>query len=221
VSRVAETKWKLTLLGGGEVTDSQLFPFNGSAVPLSLSPSNGDGFCLFVDGDFVNIDSCREGAAEQTFTFDDGGSGNGSDEQPVVDEAAQQPIYALASPADHGGQVGLRERPVELDALSRGRIGLTCDARKAHDQPPGKIEEVELADVASQAAQFLGESAIGLAGLVEKYLDVRLEKKHQRADWAQRPLPPGAPAQPGRDESGPQGAEEVPDHVRCACPFVG
>jgi ribonuclease D len=39
------------------------------------------------------------------------------------------------------------------------------------------------------AAQFLGEPAIGLAGLVEKYLGVRLDKKHQRADWAQRPLP--------------------------------
>lgn len=39
------------------------------------------------------------------------------------------------------------------------------------------------------AAQFLGEPAIGLAGLAEKYLGVRLDKKHQRADWAQRPLP--------------------------------
>lgn len=39
------------------------------------------------------------------------------------------------------------------------------------------------------AAQLLGEPAIGLAGLVEKYLDIKLDKKHQRADWAQRPLP--------------------------------
>jgi ribonuclease D len=38
------------------------------------------------------------------------------------------------------------------------------------------------------AAQMLGEPAIGLAGLVEKYLSVKLDKKHQRADWAQRPL---------------------------------
>jgi len=38
------------------------------------------------------------------------------------------------------------------------------------------------------AAQFLGEPAIGLANLVEKYIGVRLDKKHQRADWAQRPL---------------------------------
>jgi ribonuclease D len=39
------------------------------------------------------------------------------------------------------------------------------------------------------AAQFLGEPAIGLSALVEKYLGVTMEKKHQRADWAQRPLP--------------------------------
>ena len=40
------------------------------------------------------------------------------------------------------------------------------------------------------AAQFLGEPAIGLGALAEKYLGIVLEKKHQRADWAQRPLPP-------------------------------
>jgi ribonuclease D len=40
------------------------------------------------------------------------------------------------------------------------------------------------------AAQFLGETMLGLAGLAEKHLGVRLDKKHQRADWARRPLPP-------------------------------
>jgi ribonuclease D len=39
------------------------------------------------------------------------------------------------------------------------------------------------------AAQLLGETAIGLGALVEKHVGVRLDKKHQRADWAQRPLP--------------------------------
>jgi ribonuclease D len=38
------------------------------------------------------------------------------------------------------------------------------------------------------AAQFLGEPSIGLASLLERYLGVKLEKKYQRADWAQRPL---------------------------------
>lgn len=39
------------------------------------------------------------------------------------------------------------------------------------------------------AASLLGESAIGLASLLEKHLGVKLSKKHQKADWAQRPLP--------------------------------
>lgn len=39
------------------------------------------------------------------------------------------------------------------------------------------------------AAQFLGEPALGLADLLEKHCGIRVEKKHQRADWAQRPLP--------------------------------
>jgi ribonuclease D len=38
------------------------------------------------------------------------------------------------------------------------------------------------------AATLLGEPAIGLAALLDKYLDVKVSKKHQRADWAMRPL---------------------------------
>ena len=39
------------------------------------------------------------------------------------------------------------------------------------------------------AASLLGESALGLAALLQKHLDIRLAKKYQRADWAKRPLP--------------------------------
>lgn len=39
------------------------------------------------------------------------------------------------------------------------------------------------------AAQLIGETAFGLGALVEKFLGTKLDKKHQRADWAQRPLP--------------------------------
>ena len=38
------------------------------------------------------------------------------------------------------------------------------------------------------AASALGEESLGLAGLLEKYLDVRLDKKYQRADWGKRPI---------------------------------
>jgi ribonuclease D len=38
------------------------------------------------------------------------------------------------------------------------------------------------------AAQILGEETLGLAGLLESRLGVKLSKKYQRADWAERPL---------------------------------
>jgi ribonuclease D len=38
------------------------------------------------------------------------------------------------------------------------------------------------------AAQLLGVRAFGLAALLEKYFGVKLDKKHQRADWSMRPL---------------------------------
>jgi len=38
-------------------------------------------------------------------------------------------------------------------------------------------------------AQLLGYEAIGLAALLERYFALSLDKTHQRADWAMRPLP--------------------------------
>jgi len=41
------------------------------------------------------------------------------------------------------------------------------------------------------AAQILGIRAFGLAALLERYFGLKLEKKHQRADWSMRPLTEG------------------------------
>jgi len=49
------------------------------------------------------------------------------------------------------------------------------------------------------AAQLAGEPAIGLAALLEKYAGVKLAKEHQKADWSQRPLPPGMLAYAAED----------------------
>ena len=38
------------------------------------------------------------------------------------------------------------------------------------------------------AAQLLGIRSFGLAALLERYFSVKLDKKHQRADWSMRPL---------------------------------
>ena len=40
------------------------------------------------------------------------------------------------------------------------------------------------------AAQLLGIRAFGLAALLDRYFGVKLDKKHQRADWSKRPLTP-------------------------------
>jgi ribonuclease D len=41
------------------------------------------------------------------------------------------------------------------------------------------------------AAQLLGVRAFGLAALLDRFFGVKLEKKHQRADWSMRPLTAG------------------------------
>lgn len=40
------------------------------------------------------------------------------------------------------------------------------------------------------AAQFTGREKFGLAALLEEHFGLRLDKKHQRADWSVRPLEP-------------------------------
>ena len=39
-------------------------------------------------------------------------------------------------------------------------------------------------------SQLLGYEAFGLAALLERHFGFKVDKKHQRADWAMRPLPP-------------------------------
>src|SRR6476620_3466707 len=41
------------------------------------------------------------------------------------------------------------------------------------------------------AAQLLGIKSFGLAALLDQFFGVKLDKKHQRADWSLRPLTPG------------------------------
>jgi ribonuclease D len=40
------------------------------------------------------------------------------------------------------------------------------------------------------ASQLLGIKSFGLAALLDQFFDVKLDKKHQRADWSMRPLTP-------------------------------
>ncbi|KAK3356908.1 hypothetical protein B0T25DRAFT_450105 [Lasiosphaeria hispida] len=63
--------------GGGAVTDSQLFSFNGTTGPLSLIPQNQAGSCLAVKGKTIDTASCSAGDSSQSFTI--GGGDTNSD----------------------------------------------------------------------------------------------------------------------------------------------
>ncbi len=49
------------------------------------------------------------------------------------------------------------------------------------------------------ASQLLGIKSFGLAALLEQFFDVKLDKKHQRADWSMRPLTPDMLAYAAQD----------------------
>ena len=95
------------------------------------------------------------------------------DQNFVVDTLAVDPSDVLRGPLEspavtillHGGDYDLRLLDRDLD-----------------------LHPVKLFDTQTAAA-LLGEPSLGLAALLEKYLDVHVSKKYQRADWAQRPLP--------------------------------
>jgi len=95
------------------------------------------------------------------------------DQNFVVDTLAVEPSDVLRGPLEspdvqvllHGGDYDLRLLDRDLD-----------------------LHPVKLFDTQTAAA-LLGEPSLGLAALLEKYLDVQVSKKYQRADWAQRPLP--------------------------------
>ncbi len=96
-----------------------------------------------------------------------------SDQNFVVDTLAVDPSGVLRGPLEsptvtvllHGGDYDLRLLDRDLD-----------------------LHPVKLFDTQT-AASLLGEPSLGLAALLEKYLDVHVSKKYQRADWAKRPLP--------------------------------
>ncbi|OLN85456.1 hypothetical protein CCHL11_08089 [Colletotrichum chlorophyti] len=61
--------------GEGSVTNSQLFKFGGGAGPLAFQPENGEGKCLTVKGDVVDVAACNTDDKAQSFTF--GGAAGG------------------------------------------------------------------------------------------------------------------------------------------------
>lgn len=84
--------------------------------------------------------------------------------------------------------------PAELGALLESRDveiifhDADYDLRLLHQDYGWKVNHIFDTRV---AAQLLGIRAFGLAALLEQFFGVKLDKKHQRADWSMRPLTTG------------------------------
>src|SRR6266571_3502156 len=101
-------------------------------------------------------------------------------------------------------QISTRERSAIIDPLPIGapaRLGdilqdpsvevvfhdADYDLRLLHQDYGWHVNNIFDTRIASQ---LLGIKSFGLAALLEQFFDVRLDKKHQRADWSMRPLTP-------------------------------
>ena len=99
-------------------------------------------------------------------------------------------------------QISTRDRSVIIDPLPIGspaRLGdllqskavevvfhdADYDLRLLHQDYGWHVTNIFDTRIASQ---LLGIKSFGLAALLEQYFDVKLDKKHQRADWSMRPL---------------------------------
>lgn len=96
-------------------------------------------------------------------------------------------VHAIIDPlsiASPGGLGALLEDP-EVEIVFHDA---DYDLRLLHQDYGWQVRRIFDTRVASQ---LLGVKAFGLAALLEQHFGVKLDKKHQRADWSMRPLPQG------------------------------
>lgn len=80
---------------GGAVTDSQLFPFAGSAGPLAFSPKNSAGTCLTVKGAVIDQAPCNTVDSNQSFSFGDAAA---QPSEPAASTSATVTSTAVPAP---------------------------------------------------------------------------------------------------------------------------
>jgi ribonuclease D len=94
---------------------------------------------------------------------------------------------AIIDPLPIGSPAGLG-RLLEAAAVEKVFHDADYDLRLLHQDYGWRAANIFDTRV---AAQLLGLKAFGLAALLERYFGIKLDKKHQRADWSLRPLTPG------------------------------
>ncbi|OAA78875.1 Ricin B lectin [Akanthomyces lecanii RCEF 1005] len=87
--------------GGGEVSNSQLFAFDGEEQgAISLKPQNSPGKCLALAGTKVVIGDCDDKDVKQKFTFGgDAGKGNGGNSNKGA-SGSKQPVPSSSAARD-------------------------------------------------------------------------------------------------------------------------
>ncbi|OTA94703.1 hypothetical protein M434DRAFT_394496 [Hypoxylon sp. CO27-5] len=84
--------------GGGEVTNSQLFPFNGTSGPLTFTPENDSQSCFTVKGNVVDIAPCDAANSDQQFSFDGApAAGGNAPSTPTSQTETQVTATAIAT----------------------------------------------------------------------------------------------------------------------------
>jgi len=102
---------------------------------------------------------------------------------------------AIIDPLPIGSPAGLG-RLLESKAVEVVFHDADYDLRLLHQDYGWHVTNIFDTRVASQ---LLGIKSFGLAALLEQFFDVRLDKKHQRADWSMRPLTPDMLAYAAQD----------------------
>jgi len=102
---------------------------------------------------------------------------------------------AIIDPLPIGSPAGLG-RLLESKAVEVVFHDADYDLRLLHQDYGWHVTKIFDTRVASQ---LLGIKSFGLAALLEQFFDVKLDKKHQRADWSMRPLTPDMLAYAAQD----------------------
>lgn len=117
--------------GGGQVTDSQLFPFDGSAGPLPLVPKNSqNAVCLTANGNALDQSACNPDAAGQNQLFTIGAGGQASPPPPVASapsEAASTTVESVSTSPTTAGSAAQATGTAVLDQAA------TAEAQQRDD----------------------------------------------------------------------------------------
>ncbi|OAR00907.1 hypothetical protein LLEC1_07300 [Akanthomyces lecanii] len=124
--------------GGGEVSNSQLFAFDGKEQgAIALTPQNSPGKCLVSAGNKVVIDDCDDKDDKQKFTFDgDADKGNGDNDNEGGNENQQPELSSSAARVTTGTatkslQSKLTSAPSSIMSLVSGDTGSECSLNVA------------------------------------------------------------------------------------------